>query len=302
VVRWAQFTGLLVVIGAVAFRLLVLAGVRRRHPQSAALNDATARALGLARAGALLLALTSVARFVAQRAAMRDASTAPPGMQMEVAMLRTWWGEAWVGQSVAVAMLLVGLALARRRPAIGWGVAAVATVLVAISVASSGHAAASTAPFSVVFDALHLLAAGGWMGGLFVLLAAGLPAVRSGPEAERRTTMASMVNGFSTTALAFAGVVVFTGVNAAWRNVETSSALFGSAYGRVLLVKLAALAVAALVGLYNWRRARPALAVTGDDAAIRRAMRAELAAGVVILLVTAVLVALPTPVDLVRMR
>jgi putative copper export protein len=53
-----------------------------------------------------------------------------------------------------------------------------------------------------------------------------------------------------------------------------------------------------LIGLDNWHRARPGLAASGDDAAIRRAMRAELAAGAAILLITAVLVAIPTPADL----
>ncbi|NUR33231.1 MAG: hypothetical protein HOQ30_04405, partial [Gemmatimonadaceae bacterium] len=105
-------------------------------------------------------------------------------------------------------------------------------------------------------------------------------------------------NAFSSTALASAAVVELSGVEAAWHNVGSVSALGGSSYGRVLLIKLAVLAVAALIGLYNWRRARPALAASGDDAAIRRAMRAELTAAAVILLVTAVLVAIPTPVEL----
>ena len=97
--------------------------------------------------------------------------------------------------------------------------------------------------------------------------------------------------------------VAIVGLSVARRSAGARSgwaiaALGGSSYGRVLLIKLAVLAVAALIGLYNWRRARPALAASGDDAAIRRAMRAELTAAAVILLVTAVLVAIPTPVEL----
>jgi putative copper export protein len=114
--------------------------------------------------------------------------------------------------------------------------------------------------------------------------------------------MVALVNAFSSTALASAAVVVLTGTVATVRNVGTISALVSSPYGRVLLLKLAVLAVAALLGLHNWRRARPALAVSSDDTALRRAMRAELTAAAVILLVTAVLVAIPTPADLVSMR
>ena len=51
----------------------------------------------------------------------------------------------------------------------------------------------------------------------------------------------------------------------------------------------------AALGFYNWRRVLPTL---GDDDAthrLRRSARAELGLGLVVLLVTAVLVALPTP-------
>ena len=57
----------------------------------------------------------------------------------------------------------------------------------------------------------------------------------------------------------------------------------------------ALLAGVAALGFYNWRRVLPTL---GDDAAthrLRRSARVELGLGLVVLLVTAVLVALPTP-------
>jgi copper transport protein len=306
-IRWAQYVGLLVVIGAVAFRRLVLGAVGREAPDSPAVADAASRAHRLATLGALLLAASSIARLLAQWTAVRLAAITPSAMPLERVVWQTTWGHAWLLQAAALAVLAGGLVLARRGAArdaggAGWSIAAVATIGLAFASALSGHAAVPGSALPLVADAVHILAAGGWMGGLFILLAAGLPAARALPEPQRRATMAALVNAFSPTALAFAGLVVGTGVLAAWRNVESPALLLHSPYGQVLLLKLGALAVAASIGLYNWRRARPTLATTGDDAPIRRAMRAELAAGVVVLVITAVLVAIPTPVDLVRMR
>ena len=50
-----------------------------------------------------------------------------------------------------------------------------------------------------------------------------------------------------------------------------------------------------LTGAYDWLRVRPSLADVRDVAHLRRSARAELLVGVVVLAVTAVLVALPTP-------
>jgi copper transport protein len=297
-IRWAQFLALLLVVGAVAFRWLVLRRAARPPIDDAVRRDGAARARRLASVGAIVLACSAVARLIAQWVALRVDAVAPSAMPLVRVIRESSWGYAWQLEMEMLAVLVVGLLVASRRrgDTVGWAIAALAAIGLSVVPALSGHAAASPLPLSILFDALHVLAAGGWMGGLCMLLAAGLPATRLAPEPERGAAMAAMVNAFSPTALAFAGVVVFTGVNAAWRNIETSDNLFGTSYGRVLLFKLAALGVAALIGLYNWKRARPALALTGDAAAIRRAMRAELAAGVVILLITAVLVALPTPV------
>ena len=73
-------------------------------------------------------------------------------------------------------------------------------------------------------------------------------------------------------------------------------ALWGSGYGRTLLVKLGLLAVVFGTGAYNWRRVRPSL---GNDAGTRRlrgSAAVEIAVGVLVLAVTAVLVATAPPI------
>jgi putative copper export protein len=130
-----------------------------------------------------------------------------------------------------------------------------------------------------------------------VVLAAGVPAALAlGPE-RRGPAVAALVNAFSPTALAFAGVTALTGLFAAWLHVGRPAALWETGYGQTLLVKLAVLSLVAGTGAYNWRRVRPALGDDTGTARVRRSAAAELAVGAVVLLVTAVLVATPTPAD-----
>ncbi len=76
-------------------------------------------------------------------------------------------------------------------------------------------------------------------------------------------------------------------------------ALWQTRYGQVLLLKLALLAITAGIGLYNWKRGTPSLSATAQGPQhLRRAATVELVVGVGVLLVTAILVATPTPMDL----
>jgi putative copper export protein len=104
------------------------------------------------------------------------------------------------------------------------------------------------------------------------------------------------VNAYSPWALAFAATVVVTGAASAWLHLDAPAALWSTAYGRTLLVKLALLAPVLALGAYNWRRVRPALHDAAGVARLRRSAAAELAIGALVLAVTAVLVA--TPPDL----
>ena len=85
------------------------------------------------------------------------------------------------------------------------------------------------------------------------------------------------------------------GVVSAWLRLGTLSALWSSPYGQMLMRKLVILLGVALAGLYNWRRMRPALGTPDVARRFRRSATIELAFGVAVIVVTAFLVATPTP-------
>jgi putative copper export protein len=92
-----------------------------------------------------------------------------------------------------------------------------------------------------------------------------------------------------------AAVAAMTGAVGALLHVPTIASLWQTSYGQALLVKLALVAAAAGLGAWNWRRMKPRLAEGEPPERLRRTAAAELLVGALVLLATAILVALPTP-------
>ena len=299
-IRWLQFASLLVLIGAVAFRWWVLPRVGATVAEPAR-RDLSYGAAGAGLWGAWFLAVSALARLAAQLGTMY--SSAPGGMvSWSGLILGTPWGHGWLLEIVALAFVVAGLRAVRREPTLvlSWRIAAAAAVGLAFVPAMSGHAIADRtfAPFTVLFDGAHVLAAGMWLGTLLVMLVVGVPVALRAASGGRAESLAAMVNAFSPLALTSAGVLVFSGVVAARVHVGSWAAFTDTTYGRTLLIKLAIVVLLVLVGAFNWRRVRPSL-VSPDSGAsdrLRRSATLELVLATLVLAVTAVLVALPTPV------
>ena len=146
-------------------------------------------------------------------------------------------------------------------------------------------------------DGLHVLGAAGWLGTLACLIVIGLPTAAAARDG-RWEAVASMVNAFSPLALACAGLVLLTGVASAWLRLGALAPLWTSDYGRTLLLKLGLLIGVVGTATYNWLRVKPALGSPESTARLKRSATVELAVGVAVIAVTAVLVALPPPLDM----
>ncbi|TYR52961.1 copper resistance CopC/CopD family protein [Streptomyces parvus] len=147
--------------------------------------------------------------------------------------------------------------------AVGGGVVATG---IAATWAMSEHASTGIqANIAMPVDVLHLLAVAAWLGGLASLLVALYRTPDIGSAAVRR---------FS--AVAFGSVVVLaaTGIYQSWRQVGSWSALTGTRYGQLLILKVALIAVLLAVAWFSrrWtgRLTDPAVAseeAPGEDAA-----------------------------------
>ncbi|GGR42799.1 copper resistance CopC/CopD family protein [Streptomyces roseolus] len=101
------------------------------------------------------------------------------------------------------------------------------------------HASTGIQPgIAMPVDILHLLAVAAWLGGLTTLLVA----LYRTPSVER-----AAVERFSRVAFVSVAALVATGLYQSWRQVGSWSALTGTRYGQLLLVKIGLMAV--LVGI-----------------------------------------------------
>lgn len=298
-IRWWTFTALLVAIGAVAFHLVVLGSLRRmREPASPLLLTLSSRTAALGLWAVAALALAAPLRLYAQSFALHGAGRALDPTLIATMLGRTVWGWGWILQLVGVAVAFAGLLIARRGRGSGWTIATIGVIALAFTPALSGHAAAvpRLTSLAVLADGLHVIGAAGWLGSLLFVVAVGIPATRQLPKGARGQGVADLVNAFSPTALAFATIAAVTGVFSAWLHLDAVSALWQSEYGRTLLLKLGVLSIVAATAAYNWLRVRPALGSVEGSINIHRSATLELVVGVLVVVVTALLVATPTPV------
>jgi putative copper export protein/mono/diheme cytochrome c family protein/peroxiredoxin len=207
----------------------------------------------------------------------------------------TLFGRVWVVRFV-LAVALGATLFTGRRAALDATRASLAAALLA-SLAFAGHAAAERGTDRIVHlsaDAAHLLAAGAWVGALLPLahLLSRAHALELAERATRR---------FSIMGIACVSVLVLTGTVSAWYTVGSVPGLFGTGYGRVLLVKLALFAAMLVLAAANRLRWTPRLRAAGGEPALalkrlRRNAIAETSLGAAVLGVVGLLgVTVPAP-------
>lgn len=298
-VRWGWFAALLAMIGVVAFRFGVLARLAKDEAFRPVAARAEAGAWTIALGAASLSMLTLAGRLWLQASALGMRTEDWSGEQLTALVTGTVWGLGWLLQAIATCAFVMGMLIARapHGRSAGWMGAAGSVVLLAAVPGLSGHAAGveGLTAVAIVSDALHVLAAGAWIGSLLMVLAIGIPATL-GTTAAACGSVAMMVRAFSPMALIAGAVVGATGVVSALLHIGAAENLWGTGYGRALLLKVALLTLVGATGFYNWRRVLPCLGADDEGTRrLQRSARVELAIAAAVLLVTAVLVALPTP-------
>jgi putative copper export protein len=141
----------------------------------------------------------------------------------------------------------------------------------------AGHAAAVQPSAGAIFaDAIHVLSAALWAGGILALATLHPPDGWRGPEAQ------ALLDRFGGVALIAFAVTALTGVLRASDQLHELSGLWTTTYGEVLALKSLGVGIMLVLSAVAWRRGfAPA--------------RAEAAVAVLVVGATAVLAAFPTP-------
>lgn len=298
--RWGWYLTVFLVLGAsgyAPFLLRARTGLATTHPELAA--DLSHRSARLGFTAALFLL-----GFVALRLYLQSRTLLDPGEPVTAEFLRavigSGWGRGWLRQAAMALVAFLAFGAALRASRFGWMVAAAASGGLGLVAGMTGHAGtARGGDLGVLLNAAHVWAGGFWVGGLAVMLLAGLAACRNLPSDERPRLVRTLVADFSRRALVFGPLTVGLGVWLAARYLGWTFPLhlFETSYGTALAIKLGALAGVAALGAYNWRVVQPTLGKPAGETRLRQTGLFELLLGVLLLAATAVLVALPLPGD-----
>ena len=297
--RWFEFAALLTVLGALGFRHGVLPPLAARGVPT---SDASGRARRLGQSVLSLYAIAAAIRLYTQSVALNGASAALDTAALTRVVVHTTWGIGWSAGVVGAALLLVGWAVSKRSVTIGTPLALTGALGMVLSPALSGHAAASQQfIFSVTLDMLHVAASGLWLGGLLMVLFAGIPAMLRLPDGNQHAAVSALVNSFHPLALFCAPIAVLAGLGMSWIRLGSLATLWPTTYGRTLLVKLALVGFVLAMGTYNSLRARRRLrsADADETGRFRLTGSAELAFAAMVLVVTTFLVVTPAPSEMI---
>ena len=298
--RWGWYLTVFLVLGAAGYAPFLLrarTALSATHPDLAADLARRSARIGLW-ASVFLLGFVGIRLYLQSRTLLEPGE--PVTVEFAQAVIGSGWGRGWLRQAAMGVLALLGFAAATRASGFGWMVAAAASGGLGLVAGMTGHAATERGgELGFVLNAAHIWAGGFWLGGLAVLVLAGLSVCRTLPAEERPAMVRTLVADFSRRALVFGPLAIGLGIWLAVRYLgwRWPLDLFDTSYGTALAVKLAALAGVAAIGAYNWRVVQPSLTLPIGEARLRRSSIRELLLGVLLLAATAVLVALPLPGD-----
>lgn len=295
-VRWLFFGSVVGMLGVPAFRIAVLDRLAGKGGLGPAARSSSRRLRTVAAVTAVLALVVVPLRLQQQAALLFDDDWADPGLLG--ALLSSGWGSQWILHGSMAVLFLLGFLLvwSGRFPDRGWRVMLAGGLGAALVPALSGHSAAvegSGRSWAILSDALHVVGASVWVGGLGCLVLSLGPFAAAEASEGHPPPLSALVDRFSRVALPAVGVLLATGVVNAWFHVDGPAAIFSTAWGRTLLVKVTLVGIAGALGLYNWRVVRPALRRTPRTNLIRIPASVELLAALGVLWITAMLVAVP---------
>jgi putative copper export protein len=210
-----------------------------------ALAPARRRLSRLIIASFIALALATLVELVTRTQAMSNAALGAALAMLPDVVRRTHVGTVLAARAAGA---LVALALSCATGAAPRLLALISALGFPLTLSLSGHAADwGDLTSSVAIDWVHAAAASAWTGGLLALAVSVLPDSAAAP----RELLGGVARRFSRLAGGCLAAVVVTGVLNAWWQLGAISRLWTTAYGRVLLAKVALALVLSWIGAMN---------------------------------------------------
>lgn len=249
VLRWLGYLSAALVVGAMLFAVLVWRPAGGGPQSGAVMTDLLRRLVRIGLAG---LAVGTLGLLVVQAG---QASGAGFPAVLGGPLLARLTSRA--GGLVVVRLGLLGalaVLVGRMSPAIkaprGWWIGAGLGLGILLTMSLQSHGAAGGQPLALAFDTLHLLAMTAWLGGLPALSLA-LAAMHRPETPGDWPEPATLIPAFSRVALVSVNLLAISGGYSALQQVQTGGALFGTTYGRALIVKSAVFALLLGLGAIN---------------------------------------------------
>ncbi len=293
IVRAVHQASTLLVFGQLVFVLVVARPASRGDRASMQGFERRMRRIAGSALAVSLLAAIAWLGFDASRMSGLPLADAAGGAVVSTVLLHTFFGKVWISRIALGTALGVALSMRRGRAMAGaWFAGKLELALAALylgTLSLVGHSVGGSGlarDGHVGFDAVHLLAAGAWLGalpGLALLLALAWRA-----QIGRTSVIAAAATRrFSVLGICCVGLLVASGIANAWHLVGIPIALVDTHFGRLLLAKSALFA--AMVALAAHNRLRIAPRVEAHDPAALRALarnaRTEIALGMAVVAV-----------------
>jgi putative copper export protein/methionine-rich copper-binding protein CopC len=173
------------------------------------------------------------------------------------------WGHAVVETLRSVPQLPARLAAGWHGRSLVGRVQLLLGLLLIVAFALSGHAAAvppSELAYALSVDLLHLLCTALWLGGLFYIGLAFVPALRGIDVDQRARVLALGLPEFGTVAIVSAAILALTGSLSTTIHLTSIQQFITTSYGRVLFVKIELFLVMVAISAYHAFVLRPRLA------------------------------------------
>ena len=285
-VRAVHFAATAMVVGIFVFTVAVAnPSLRSQADAGRALRRRLAMLAGLS----LAVAVLSGAVWLLLIAAEIGNEALAESLRSEVAwtvLTQTRFGYVSIARLAIASVLFVFLAAGR------WDwVAASAAAAFGGALAWCGHAGASpglAGDFNVCADAVHLVAAGAWFGGLGPL-ALLLAAAREANNPAWAQIAAGATARFSTVGLVSVATLFATGIINVLMLVGNVATLMEGDYGRLLMLKIVIFLLMVAVACVNRLYLMPRMAEVGRVRQLQRNCLIEIGLGVAVLLIVAAL-------------